>query len=247
MKFGAGSLSSEDNMMRVAIVEDDADCVARIKEYIERYCTEHNETVQITTFSDGIDIASDYSADYDVVFLDIVMKHMDGMKAAEIIRKMDNKVIIIFMTGDPQYAVQGYSVEALSYLLKPVNYFVFSREFGRCIAKINGEYRKYISFATERGMDRIALDKIIYIESRDHQQIIYTTEKTYHVYETMKKIEGRLPKGQFSRCNNCYIVNLSYVKGIHGEYVSIEGGELKMSRSRRKPFMEDMATLFINE
>lgn len=232
--------------MRVAVVEDDKECADQIIGFIDRYCKENNEHTSVVTFSDGIDIASDYTADFDVVFLDIVMKHMDGLKTAEYIRKMDKKVIIIFITSDPQYAIQGYSVEALSFILKPVNYFVFSQEFARCFNKVNGDLRKYVVFPTEKGMDRIALDKIVYIESRDHQQIINTTERTYCVYETMKKLEAKLPDEQFSRCNNCYIVNLAYVKGIHGEYVLIEGGELKISRARRKSFLDDMANYFVD-
>lgn len=232
--------------MKIAVVEDDKDSAELIKGYIERFCKENKKPVRIVCFSDGIDIASDYTADFDVVFLDIVMKHMDGLKTAEYIRNMDKKVIIIFVTNDPQYALHGYSVEALSFLLKPVTYFAFSQEFKRCVSKVESDMRKYIVLSTEKGMDRIAIDKIIYIESRDHQQIINTTERSYSVYETMKKLESMLPSEQFSRCNNCYIVNLSYVRGIHGDYVLIDGGELKISRSRRKSFLEDMAAMFIN-
>lgn len=232
--------------MKVAVVEDDVACAELLKGYIERYCAENKLPIKIMSYSDGIDIASEYTADFDVVFLDIVMKHMDGLKTAEYIRRMDKKVIIIFVTNDTQYAVHGYSVEALSYLVKPVTYFNFSQEFCRCAEKVCSDKKDYVVFSTDKGMDRIAIDKILYIESRDHQQIINTTDRTYCVYETMKKLESKLPKGQFSRCNNCYIVNLDHVKGIHGEYVIIDGGELKISRARRKSFLEDLATTFIN-
>lgn len=239
-------LQKEGVLINIAIVEDDENSAALIKGYVERFCKENKKPVRIVCFSDGIDIASEYTADFDVIFLDIVMKHMDGLKTAEYIRKMDKKVIIVFITNDSQYALYGYSVEALGFLLKPVTYFAFSQEFKRCIGKIESDMRKYIVLSTEKGKDRIAIDKIIYIESSDHRQIINTTERTYSVYETMKKIENMLPPVQFSRCNNCYIVNLYYVRGIHGDYVSVDGGELKISRSRRKSFLEDMAAMFID-
>ena len=231
--------------MRVAVVEDEKEYSSQLKNYIEKYCKENNEKVHIVSFSDGIDIASDYTADYDIIFLDIVMKHMDGLKTAEYIRNMDKKVVIVFVTSDARYAIHGYAVDATSFLLKPLNYAVFAQEFGRCVEKVKSVQKKYIVFSTENGMDRIELDKIVYIESQGHKMIINTTEKPYCVYETMRSLENKLPQEQFSRCNNCYLVNLSYVKGVHGEYVLLDDGELKISRSRRKGFLEDMSEYFM--
>ncbi len=231
-------------MLRIAVVEDEKHCSDLLKEYIERYCRENEEEARVSFFSDGIDIASDYTAQYDIIFLDIMMRHMDGLKAAEYIRKKDKNVILAFVTGDARYAIKGYSVEALCFMLKPVSYSVFAKEFGRCVDKMKSGRGKYIVLNTEYGIDRIAIDKIVFIESQNHKMVINTTERSYCVYETMKSLEGKLPKMQFVRCNNCYLVNLDHVKGVHGEYVVIGSRELKISRSRRKSFLEQLETLF---
>ena len=231
-------------MLRIAVVEDDKACSDLIKEFIDRYCKENGEQARVISFSDGIDIASDYTAEYDIIFLDVVMKHMDGLKAAEYIRKKDRNVVIVFVSADARFAVKGYEVEALSFMVKPVTYSVFSKEMARCVEKINSGRGKYVVLTTENGIDKIAVDQIIYIESQNHKMIINTTEKPYCVYETMKSLEGRLPKEQFSRCNNCYLVNLNYVEGVHGEYALINGAELKISRSRRKGFIEDISSYY---
>lgn len=231
-------------MLRIAVVEDDKACSDLLKEYIDRFCKQSGEQARVAAFGDGIDIASDYAAEYDIIFLDIVMKHMDGLKTAEYIRKKDKNVIIVFVSSDARFAVNGYSVEALSFMVKPVTYPVFSKEMGRCVEKIKNGRGKYVVLTTENGIDKIAVDKIIYIESQNHKMLINTTEKPYCVYETMKSLEGRLPKDQFSRCNNCYLVNLDFVKGVHGEYALVNGEELKISRSRRKGFIDDISSYY---
>ena len=227
-------------MLRIAVVDDEREYSDILKEFIDRYCRENGEEAHVVSFSDGIDIASDYTAQYDIIFLDIAMKHMDGLKTARYIRKKDKNVIIVFVTAAAQHAIDGYAVEALSYIIKPVGYEVFAREFTRCIEKMKSGRGRYIIISTENGMDRVAVDEIEFIESQNHKMIINTTQTNYCVYETMKSLESKLPNEQFSRCNNCYLVNIEHVRGVHGEYAVIGGAELKISRSRRKGFLEDV-------
>lgn len=230
-------------MLRIALVDDDKESLALLKGYITDFCRENGECARVECFNDGIDIVSDYTAEFDVIFLDTAMKHMDGLSAAAYIRKKDKNALIVLVSKDAHYAIKGYTVEAFSFLLKPINYFTFSREFARCIKKIKNLQGKYILFSTENGIDRIPVDKIVYIESQNHKMIVNTTEKPYVVYDTMKSLESKLPKN-FSRCNNCYLVNLAFANGVHGEYVLISGEELKISRSRRKTFLEDIAGFY---
>ena len=224
--------------MRVALVGGDRETITQLVSFVERYSVETGEKVHITRFSDGIDVVSDYSANFDVIILDTVTKHMGWLKTAETIRSMDRKVVLAFVTTDPINAVSGYSVDATSFMIKPLSYAVFAQEINRCIAKVKSFQKKHIMISRENGMDRIELDKIVYIESAGHKMVIYTTEKTYCVYETMRGLENKLPKEQFARCNYCYIVNLAHVMGVHGEYVVLDGKELKISRSRRKVFID---------
>ncbi len=100
-------------MINICIVEDEVEQAQLLKNYINKYGNSHKEQFSITHVFDGIDIVDDYKSQYDIVLLDIQMKHLDGMAAAEKIRKMDSDVIIIFITSTVQYAVQGYAVDAL--------------------------------------------------------------------------------------------------------------------------------------
>ena len=92
-------------MIRIALVEDEESYVATLREFLARYERERGERLQITVFSDGDEIALGYRSEYDVILMDIEMRFMDGMTAAEEIRRVDPEVIIIFITNSPQYAI----------------------------------------------------------------------------------------------------------------------------------------------
>ncbi len=106
------------SMIQIAIVEDDANYQKQLLNYLHRYEEEYGEQLQPSVFSDGLDIIEANLSAIDIILIDIQMRNMDGMKAAERIRLYDKNVIIIFITNLSQYALQGYKVEAMDYVLK---------------------------------------------------------------------------------------------------------------------------------
>ena len=132
-------------MIRIAIVEDDRHDREALKKCLNRYEKENQVKFSVTEFQDGEDIVTDYTASYDLIILDIEMAFLNGMKAAEKIRELDTNVIIIFITNMPQYAIQGYKVNALDYILKPISYFSFSESMVRALAKIKTPEKEYIT------------------------------------------------------------------------------------------------------
>ena len=94
-------------MLRIATVEDDTNDLEALRTHLKRYEKENGLKFLITEFRDGEDIVTDYSADYDLILMDIEMAFLNGMKAAEKIRELDKDVVIIFITNMPQYAIQG--------------------------------------------------------------------------------------------------------------------------------------------
>lgn len=123
-------------MLRIAVVEDDKTYAAQLKEYLVRYGTEKNQKISVALFPDGEDIVTDYSAEFDIILMDVEMTFMDGMTTAERIHEKDNEVVIIFITNMPQYAIQGYKVDALDYVLKPISYFAFSQRIDRALTRV---------------------------------------------------------------------------------------------------------------
>jgi DNA-binding LytR/AlgR family response regulator len=225
-------------MIKIAIVEDDTKYIHQLSEYVKKYAATYNEKFDIRSFSDGIDIVDDYKAEYDIIFMDIQMKIMDGMKAAQTIRTMDENVIIIFITNMAQYAIQGYAVNAMDFVLKPISYFAFSEELAKAIRRLKDRAQAYLTIKQETGLTRINISQITYFESQGHKILIHTKYNTYEAIGTMKNMEQKMEKYKFYRCNSCYIVNLRHVESIKENLVTVFGEKLRVSRPRKKYFMD---------
>ena len=221
-------------MVRIALVEDDANYRQELTEYLNRFSQECGEHFAISTFSDGAEVAEGYTADFDIILMDIAMAYMDGMSAAEAIRRVDDEVVIIFLTSMPQYAMKGYSVGALDYVLKPVSYYAFSQRIQRALKRMERRARRYISIPFKGGMRKLAVSQIAYVEVQDH-------DLTYHIGG-----EALLGSQSFFRCNKCYLVNLEYVDRVDNNSVLIGGEQIQVSRARKRALL-DALNDYINE
>ena len=147
-------------MFRIAIVEDDERYRAQLERYIHRYEEESGEQFNICHFSDGDEIVDNYAGNYDIILLDIEMRRLSGMGAARIIRSLDQEVLLIFITNMAQYAIQGYEVEAMDYVLKPIRYFAFSQEMEKAVKRLKRMDRRTIRIEQDQGMMLLDLREI---------------------------------------------------------------------------------------
>lgn len=233
-------------MLRIAVVEDDKTYAAQLKEYLVRYGTEKNQKISVALFPDGEDIVTDYSAEFDIILMDVEMTFMDGMTTAERIREKDNEVVIIFITNMPQYAIQGYKVDALDYVLKSISYFAFSQRIDRALTRVKKKEATYITVAQKGGKKKLNVDKICYVEVRDHDLIYHSTKGDIVTKSSMKEAEDTLGGTKFFRCNRCYLVNLEYVEDFRGNDVTVASDVIQVSRARKKAFM-DALNDYMNE
>lgn len=235
-------------MIRIAIVEDEDCYVNELTKYLEQYQQESGEEFEITFYRDGDGITAKYNAQFDIILMDIQMRFVDGMTAAEEIRKQDSEVVIIFITNMTQYAIRGYEVDALDYILKPVSYFVFSQKLGKAIARIKKRGgSKYITIPVKGGVLRLELSDIYYIESVGHNLVYHTASGEYLSSGTMKMAEEQLGDFNFSRGNKCYLINLKHVEGIKEKCAIVKGQPLQLSRPRLNAFMQDLTKYWGDE
>ena len=148
------------HMIRVLIAEDDPQCFLQMEQFIRDYSSETGRAFQITRYDNGEDLVEQYRPEFDLLLLDVDMPFMDGMTAAGHIRKMDPEVVIVFVTNLAQYAIQGYSVNALDYILKPLNYFSFSQRLTRCLRYVKKREGGYITVAVKGGTLKLEIGDI---------------------------------------------------------------------------------------
>ncbi|MCR4998326.1 MAG: LytTR family DNA-binding domain-containing protein [Lachnospiraceae bacterium] len=233
-------------MIRIAIVDDDPYYRQVLEKYICRYEEEYGEKLQVREFSDGADIVENYRAEYDIILMDIEMPFLDGMSAAEQIRKSDEEVVIIFLTNMPQYAMKGYAVDALDYVLKPINYFAFSERMKRALGRMRRREKTYVPISFKGGVHKVAVDEIYYVEVLDHDLIFHTVQGDMTVRGTMRETEEKLLPEGFFRCGKGHLVNLYYVDKCEENMVYVEGNPLPVSRAKKKELL-DALNNYMNE
>ena len=229
-------------MINIAIVDDDIRSVDRIREYLDRYSGEMTRSFNITAFSDGDMIVSGYNHQFDVIFMDVEMKFMDGISAAEEIRRVDSEVVIIFITNMMQYAIQGYAVQAFNYLLKPVSYFAFSHCLNKALSLRDNRKNKFALLNIKGGTARIDIKDIYFVETQGHVTICHVVNGEYQLTQTMREVESKLCDSHFFRISKGYLINLAYVENFDNNEVKIGKFTLPVSRTRKKDFFKALMT-----
>ena len=230
-------------MLKIAIVEDERECQEALIEQLRKYEKEKNDAFMVRIFKDGIDILDDYSADYDLIFLDIHMKYQDGMTTAKKIREVDADTQIVFITALAQYAIEGYKVNALDFILKPVVYEQLAMTMDKVLA-VTSKYRKEKLLLVADGESRckISTEDIHYIEVVNHDMFFYTKEKVYSRHGIpLKTMADELADCYFVKSGQSQLVNLKYVDEVKKDTVYVEGTQIFLSRSRKKEFLEALA------
>lgn len=225
----------EDDMLKMAIVDDDAQYVEAIYAHIQRFQTENHMDIRVTAFSSGFELVADYKPVYDILLLDIEMPHLNGMEVAKAIRKSDPHAVIVFITNTAKYAINGYEVNAFDYMMKPIDYTQFAIKFAAAIDVIERKQEVRLCVPIEDGTRHIMAHEIYFIEIRDHWLHIFTVDGTFKMLGSLRDMEDKFAEHHFVKCNKSYLINLQHVMRIRSDSVLMQDNqELKMSRSKRK-------------
>lgn len=229
-----------ERMLRIAIVEDDAACMEQLRQNLTAYAKEKGEEFRLDCFAAGMDLMENYRPVYDLILLDIEMPHFNGMETARRIRRTDEQVLLMFVTNTAQYAVQGYEVGAVDYLLKPVNYYALALKMDRVLRISAGRQGSAVAVNRADGQHMVSTRELCYVEVQNHELCYHLTDRTLTATGSLKELESQLAGQGFARCHNCYLVNLRFVESIQPEFVVVHGDRLKISRARRKAFLQAM-------
>ena len=228
-------------MYRIAVVEDEQQYRDEVCQYIEQYATEHQLKFDVTTYTDGQEIVDDVQKHYDIIFFDIEMTLLNGMDAAKVIRERDVNVVMVFITNMAKYAIEGYEVGALDFVLKPIDYYGFSFRLARALGRVQKKQGN-LEFAinTPGGIKKLNSNDIYYIEIENRFLVYHTAEGDFSQRGTLQSAEEMFQNYHFVKCNHWYLVNLKYVTEIEENIVHVAGSRLEISRRNRAHFLKEV-------
>lgn len=225
-------------VMRIAVIDDEKEIRETLCGYIDQFSEESGVKVETASFPSGDSLLEDYQQVWDILMFDIDMPGTNGMETAKQIRRKDPNVVILFITNVAQYAIEGYGVDAVDYILKPISYYEFSMKFHRAVAKAAYAGERAVMVDTVEGTRRIRINEILYIEVMAHYIYVHTQNRSFKVRGNMKEWEEELKPFGFCRIHKSYLVNLGKIESIQGKELTVGGHSVQVSRNYRDSFMQ---------
>lgn len=228
--------------VRIALVDDDRAFLEKMKGYAGQAAEEEKVDCIVETFSDSVAFLDGFSAVYDMIFLDIEMPGADGLETARRIRKVDESVSLIFVTNMAQYAINGYEVNALDFIVKPVEYYTFLDKFRKALRFQSTRREKTALMEGEDGIVRVPFSQIYYLEKdKNKNYIIYHTSMgEFRERGTIARKEGEFLSYGFGKCSSGCLVNLRHVQKIRKDTVWVAGEAIPVSRSHQKTLYAEL-------
>lgn len=221
--------------MRFAIIDNDGVTVRTLTKYVQKYCSSFHAAYCCDVFQKVEIFAKNYSFYYTLLFLNV-----DSMRKEEVqgaiakIRRFNQTAQIVLISSDPNRAIEGYSVEAVGFLVSPVSYASFAATTERAIAKLRTKNRSSILVGGGGIYHRIFVCDLLYVEVSGHDLIFHLSAKKIVVKGQLHHIEKQLLRLGFFRCSASFMVNLRHIEHASLRVVHVGGRDIFVSRNRRK-------------
>lgn len=222
------------NTVNIAVVDDLARDRETVRAKVLGYAACRGLPWQVTVFSGGEELLADLTPGrYEVVFLDILMGGLDGIETARRLRQVDRDALLVFVTTEADYAVEGYEVEAAGFLLKEESESRFQRLMERLERRLRRD--AVLDFSSAGSPLRLPAGEMLYAEVLDHDMALHTRDGVHVLRMSMEQLKPLLPQdGRFFECHRGIVLNLDAVAALSAQVVTIENGDtLPVSRRRR--------------
>lgn len=229
-------------MLQIAICDDERFYREKLGRLLKQYLQKHNLPYAIAEFVSGEEFLGQCPnrVKYDIVFLDISMEKMDGVQTAQQIRAFHSDTSIVFVTAFIDYALEGYKVDAVRYILKESP----DDAIAECMdAILRKRKTAQIAFPFPEGEKKLYTENILYVESRKHRAVFFYMEKeivSYQIYEKLDVVEERLSGCGFLRIHKSYLVNMKHIRKISNYLAFLDTGEeLPVPRTKYQKVKEE--------
>ncbi|HEY9001922.1 MAG TPA: LytTR family DNA-binding domain-containing protein [Mucilaginibacter sp.] len=226
-------------MINCLIVDDEPIARQGILEYIDQVEFLHAAAV----CKNAIEASSALQNNHiDLVFLDIQMPKITGI---DFLKNLSNPPLVIFTTAFPEYAIEGYELNVMDYLLKPISFERFFKAVLKVQAYLSLRLRhevtqveNYFFIKSNQKIEKVLIEDILYVEALSNYVILYTKNKKHIVYMSFKGMESQLPEGLFIKIHKSYIVAVNAIQTIDNNEVILADHILPISKSYRTQVMQ---------
>lgn len=221
--------------IRSIIIDDEPIAI----EYLREYVNSIPELTLTGTFESATEALSCIQNNsVDLIFIDIEMPQITGL---EFVKQLDNPPAVIFTTAYPQYAVEGFDLNAVDYLLKPIGFERFRQSIQKVLKEISiqegmqATQEKFIFLKNGYKSEKIDIQNITHITGNKEYVTFHTNEgRKYLKNERLKNLEKEYQPYGFLRIHKSYLINIQYLKKIFNNTVEIQGEELPIGRAYRE-------------
>lgn len=219
-------------MLSIAVCDDEIIECCNMAGKIRKILEEMKVPCTLRQFNSGQELLRS-TENFDIIFLDIIMKDLDGMGTARIVREKAFDKILIFVSSSREYVFEAYDVEAFQYLLKPVDEKKLKRVLQKAVLKSEKHPQEFMIVSKERQRKKLFLDNIYYFEIIGRMVDVHGADGVFTYYEKISVLENQLRGKGFFRCHKSYLINLKYVDGYNRQEVFLDNGERVVIAKRR--------------
>lgn len=233
-------------MLVIAICDDECHMLKHLKLKMNRYLHDLQLDARICCFSSGISLLCS-NEHFDIVIMDIKMAGMDGMESVRRLRAKGDNCQVIFVTSSRDHVFQAFDVDAVHYLMKPVDdkdlFHAMDKAVKRC-GQVDNQTLKITKGST---IQVIPHRDIMYCEAVDHKIYICTTTEKAYYYMKLDDLQKQLDD-RFFRCHRSYLVNMHYVSGKEEDAaIMVNGDRILISRRRQQLFSQRLLSFIRSE
>lgn len=230
-------------MIHIALCDDNSDDILNMTRLVDEYKIEKTLNCDYKTFENGLDLIAtlELGNHFDIYCLDIVMPKLTGIDVAKEIRNFDKNAVIIFFTSSVEFALAGYSVSAVDYIVKPITKEKFFPSFDKVIERLEMSREEIVIINSNNSLQSILLSNLVYVETNNRLVIYHlitgrTIESTQAFNECCDEL---LNYSYFIKPHRSYMVNMNYISSIQNEIllhnqvkISIPKGQVKEIKAR---------------
>ena len=223
--------------MRIVICDDEIEYIQDVERHINQYCFEHGLTVEVFKYNNGKELISQNLA-FDIAFLDIEMKEMDGLELGKRLQKINPDIVLIYITAYEHYLDEALDLGIIRFFSKPIDSQRFYKGFEKAINKVDNTEIVFHLKDEKNGTASIRANDIVFVEIKGRKtKIVDKNDNEYFTRDNIKDWKTKLTKSYFISPHNSFIVNTNYITYFQKDYIILNGKyNIPIAYSKRVEF-----------